>query len=518
MNGDFSRITFNPHKHFTSIVLQQGRVQLDADGNEQAGILLHFMRSLAADLIGQHGGPDDLFNDQQQRKGLTDRNCGFGIIGASGTVAAPKFFPDVELRQEERDVLTKAIEKNQVPLAITAGHYYVDGLLSENDMPWRYASQPYLERANDDEFRNKTGVFLLYLDIWERFVTSLDDPSLREVALGGADTAGRVKLTWQVRLAPDAIPQPPGSCTDFNPAWPNVLRELEPRNRGRLKAMAKPSDDSTDEDVCITSPEARFRGMENQLYRVEIHRSGPAVDNTDDNLEVAATFKWSRNNATLVAALKEKHGDRLIVTGMRDQSRWFKAGQWVEITHDALELNRLPGTLVRLASVDGEILTIDPYTTSGTIYEPGDNFENLKIKNLKVRGWDHTEPEEELLIDGAVPLVEGDWIELEDGVQIFFEPDANSAPFYLSGDYWWIPARVATGDVEWPQETVHDPHDATNDPTKTIDQPQAIRPNGVEHHFAPLAAVTLAAGAITQIVDLRHRFAPLASCLNRGGV
>ncbi len=513
MNGDLSRITFNPHKHFTSIVLQQGRVQLDADGNEQAGILLHFMRSLAADLIGQHGGPDDVFANQQQRTGVSDRICGFGIIGASGTVAAPSFFPNSELRQEERDLLTKAIEKNQVPLVITSGHYYVDGLLSENETPWRYATQPYLERANDDEIRNKlAGVYLLYLDVWERFVTSLDDPSLREVALGGADTAGRMKLTWQVRIAPDTISQPPGSCTDFNAVWPNVMRELLPRNRGLMKARAKASEESAEEDVCITSPEARFSGLENQLYRVEIHRSGPGVDPNTDNLDVAATFKWSRNNATLVAAVKEKHGDRLIVSGLRDQSRWFKAGQWVEITHDALELNRLPGTLVRLASVDGEVLTIDPYTTSGTIFEPGDNFENLPIKNLKVRGWDHHEPEEDLLIDGAIPLVEGDWIELEDGVQIRFEPNATSAPFYLTGDYWLIPARVATGDVEWPQQTVPDP----NDPTKTVREPEWLPPQGVEHHFAPLAAVTLGAGgAITQIVDLRHKFEPLASCLTR---
>ena len=508
MNGDLSRVTFNPLKHFTSIVLQQGRVQMDADGNEQTAILLHFMRSLAADLIGQHGGPDDVFTDQEQRTGLLQRLGGFAIVGASGTVAAPVFMPDNNLLQSEKDVLTKAIEKNQVPLAITAGHYYVDGLLCENETPWRYAKQPYLERFNDEELRNKTGVFLLYLDVWERFVTSLDDPSLKEVALGGADTAGRTKLTWQVRIATEPIQAPPTTCTVFNPTWPQTLETLQPANRGSLKARAKASEGSAEEDVCITSPEARYRGMENQLYRVEVHRGGPAVNPTDDNLDVAATFKWSRNNATLVAALKEKHGDRLIVSGLRDLSRWFKTGEWVEITHDALELHNLPGTLVRLASVDGEVLTIDPYTTSGTVNEPDDSFENLPIKNLKVRGWDHTQPEEELLIDGAIPLVENDWIELEDGVQIFFETTTPAAQ-YRTGDYWLIPARVATGDVEWPQQQVEDPNDAT----KTISEPKPIPPHGVQHHFAPLAAVNLTAGVINQIIDLRHQFAPLARCL-----
>jgi len=46
--------------------MQQGRVQLDADWNEQTSILLHYLQNLAADLIGPHGGPAE--------------NCGFRII------------------------------------------------------------------------------------------------------------------------------------------------------------------------------------------------------------------------------------------------------------------------------------------------------------------------------------------------------------------------------------------------------------------------------------------------------
>ena len=35
MKGDFSRLTFDPTKHFSGVRMQQGRVQLDADWNEQ---------------------------------------------------------------------------------------------------------------------------------------------------------------------------------------------------------------------------------------------------------------------------------------------------------------------------------------------------------------------------------------------------------------------------------------------------------------------------------------------------
>jgi len=60
MKGDFSRVTFDVTKHFSRVLMQQGRVQLDADWNEQTAILLHFLQSLAEDLIGEHGGPADI--------------------------------------------------------------------------------------------------------------------------------------------------------------------------------------------------------------------------------------------------------------------------------------------------------------------------------------------------------------------------------------------------------------------------------------------------------------------------
>ena len=46
----------------------------------------------------------------------------------------------------------------------------------------------------------------------------------------------------------------------------------------------------------------------------------------------------------------------------------------------------------------------------------------------------------------ALAVVEGGWIPLEDGVQVRFAPGGS----YRVGDYWQIPARTATADVEWP--------------------------------------------------------------------
>src|SRR5713226_3899059 len=57
MGGDFSRNTFDASKHFSRVLMQQGRVQLDADFNEQGAILLSRLRLLARDLLGRHAAP-----------------------------------------------------------------------------------------------------------------------------------------------------------------------------------------------------------------------------------------------------------------------------------------------------------------------------------------------------------------------------------------------------------------------------------------------------------------------------
>ncbi|HZA21616.1 MAG TPA: DUF6519 domain-containing protein [Dehalococcoidia bacterium] len=57
MRGDFSRFTFNPRKHYSGVPLQQGRVQLDVDWNEQQAIIGYRLTTETQDLIGANGAP-----------------------------------------------------------------------------------------------------------------------------------------------------------------------------------------------------------------------------------------------------------------------------------------------------------------------------------------------------------------------------------------------------------------------------------------------------------------------------
>src|SRR5258707_15027127 len=53
MSSDISRQRFNPTNDFSSVLMQQGRVQLDADWNEWNEILDRRWRSENIDIIGR---------------------------------------------------------------------------------------------------------------------------------------------------------------------------------------------------------------------------------------------------------------------------------------------------------------------------------------------------------------------------------------------------------------------------------------------------------------------------------
>jgi len=260
----------------------------------------------------------------------------------------------------------------------------------------------------------------------------------------------------------------------------------------RLRARARTANVSY--EPCNIQPDARYRGPENQLYRVEVHRSGLASV-SGDNQSTAATFKWSRENGSVVFpihSLSEKVAD--VTTTGRDVRFGLQVGNWVSVEDDESVLQNRADRLVQVKAVKGLEVTFDDPPKAG----------HKAHTHRLIRRWDHHG--ESPLSDGAIVIVEGEgdndgWFTLEDGVQVQFQkPPANSpANFYTTGDYWLIPARVATGDVEWPGPP---------------DDPAPLPPRGVRHAYAPLARVTTAAnGKVNKPADsddLRLTFDPIA--------
>ncbi len=160
MKGDFTRATFTPGKHYHGVLKQQGRVDIDADWNEQGAIASHRVETETVDVIGPCGAPVG--------------DAGFVITAVSGGTN----------------------------LNISAGRAYVDGILCESEADVLITGQPDLPHFT---LPTTAGVYIAYLEAWLRHIISLDDESIREVALGGPDTCTRAKTVWQV-AAPRKFP------------------------------------------------------------------------------------------------------------------------------------------------------------------------------------------------------------------------------------------------------------------------------------------------------------------------
>jgi hypothetical protein len=419
MKGDFTRMTFDPAHRFSRVLMQQGRVQMDADHNEQADIHLHLLRTFIADMIGPYAAP----------------HIGGGFE------------------------LTK---QNAGDFLVSKGRFYVDGILVEqveDDLKWRTnAAEPYF----------------VYLEVWERHMNHIQASHILDDALEGTDTCTRAQVAYAI-----AAEEWDGGG-DLKSALIEKVNELRDEELARAPLMqARVSEEGAASNACSIAPSSRYRGHENQLYRVEVHREGVLWDGKTNNgkpagnFPEAATFKWSRDNGSIVGRVF-KQRDRVIHLESlgRDERMSFHEGDWVEVIDDEATWDINPGALAMVEAVDPAEMTV----RLGTIYAS----ENKVLANASVvmlRRWDHQQQEGVYLHEGAV-LIPGpsdggsSWVHLEDGIEVAFTKTGHR---FHTGDYWHIPARVAKGSIDWPKEGK---------------EWAALPPRGIFRHRAPLAVVS----------------------------
>ena len=545
MKADLTRDTFHPLKHFARVLMQQGRVQLDADMNEQAAILLRYLQTLAADLIGPAGGPEANLGftiiPLPGNPNPPDVQIGFGnyyvngvlcqaeyipipiyATGAANVYEVTNWSPDFDLTTipyYEFFDATPGATSTPTPVAVsnpqkTQNEITIQtsggGLLPAYRAPAirrliTYLHQPDLVFSSGSGTATPTPLpagasVQFYLDVWERALTYAEDDSIREVALGGPDTAARTKIVWQVKWQQATL------NSDHNPICSTPALQGP---RGLLQAMAKQNSQST--NPCIINPSAAYTGPENQLYRVEINRGGIAGTTPGSS----ATFKWSRENGSVIFPISSGGGTATLVleTLGRDDRFGLVEGSLVEVQDDRSVLSNQSGILLPVQSITASSTTV---TLSGTPSSVTGSDETL---HPLLRRWDQSngDPAEGGLTldtanDNCAFVQEGVWLMLENGVQIQFQPaDPVQAVVqeaakpavnqYLTGDYWLIPARTATGDVEWPTIT-----DAQGNTT-----PLALPPHGITHYYAPLAIAEITATGISVTSDCRSSFNPVAT-------
>jgi hypothetical protein len=525
VKADQTQNTFNALKHFSRVVMQQGRVQLDSDWNAQADIMLHLLRRLAADV--KPGAWGDGFVLSQLGTATDDVAIGAGSLYVDGILCELESTP-VPISLASIDVASKTII---VPMWTVDGTAYAPGQylqftaddtiappqppamhIAEINYPdqtvkvdgdltavqaaakrgarvWArrivtYRSQSDLPSPPKLYPSGSRGKLALqaYLDVWERGITVAEDDSLREVALFGPDTAARTRVVWQVKTRISNTNLTAPQCLSAT-----ALKQLiEPGPVGLMRARTQPAQISP--DPCTIAPDARYRGPENQLYRVEIH-SGSDTG--------TPTFKMSRDNGTAVfpvVALALGGGFTTVTLANlgRDDRYGLAEGDYVEIEDDASVLSNAVQPLLQVKSIDRRSATV---VLGGTVITPTGTVPSL---HPLLRRWDHRsgDPAEgglTLAADGAATVVLGQWLNLEDGVQIEF-PKIDGATFRTS-DYFLIPARLATGDIIWPWEHGTD---AQGNP---VANPVAKMPDGIVHHYAPLAILRVDdknAPAVTQ--------------------
>jgi hypothetical protein len=393
MKADFSRLTFDKANRFSRVLMQQGRILLDADWNESAAIQIYFLRALARHVMGPHAAPAD--DD-----------------GAAGT----SFVLDKRIKPDGTEV--------QNDFSIGAGQYYVQGILCENTAGAFYKDQIGL-RPGEATFEDARP-YLVYLDVWERHLTDTEvvDPFvIREPALGLADTCTRSVIVWQVRAV--KLDPEPADPAIFKNEYGEFLDALALTPLPKLSAHVEQP--PAPEGPCLAAPESRYRRTENQLYRVEIHTGG-------DN--AAATFKWSRENGSQIYPVVNVSGSTITLSSVgHDDRSMLRAGQYVELVDEVYTLLFNAGQLMQIVTVDGEMnqVTVNPAPAS-----------NTGTRRL-LRQWNAAP----VGIAAATAAGKNGWIPLEDGIEVKFDP-ANDG--YQTGQYWLIPARTATGNIIWPQQ------------------------------------------------------------------
>jgi Family of unknown function (DUF6519) len=426
MAGDYSRKRFNPENHYQGVLRQQGRVDLDADWNEYVYLQDRRWRAESVDVIGRCGVPE-----------------------------------------QTPDGFKVAVTNSELTLG--QGRIYVDGYLAENHgaaaqfdatLEENYGTTPL--PVKDQPYGGPVTLIprsLIYLDVWRREVTYLQEPKLIEPAVN-VDTTTRTQNAWQVKVLNDIA-----ITVTCQTNLADIVNETLP-SAARLTTSTVAV--NTESNPCLVPPSGGYRGLENHLYRVEVH----SVSATK------AKIKWSRENAhvaTNVLEILTGLGAVKVVSLGRDDVLRFKEGDWVEITNDL-------GEFAGEAGIMRKVLAVDDASQTVTFTEalPSSDFQVgpvAEAEHWRLIRWDQSgsvlRPDGSELVnldttsDGLITLTDSNTsFVLEDGIQATLSKAGSGTAH--TGDYWCFAARTAEADIE------------------RLDQ---APPHGTHHHFCKLAII-----------------------------
>jgi Family of unknown function (DUF6519) len=438
VGSDLARISFDPTRDYRSVVTQQGRVTLEADVNEQNTIASEALRLETIDVVGPAGTPDD----------------GYRVsVNADGS------------------------------LAVGRGTMYLGGWRLQLIKDVELAQQPdWLDRP---VFDTKLPALIALL-VTEQSISATEDQPLREVALGGPDTAARTRLMQH--LVEIATSQQ--TCLDAAEELTKTLTEmglaLDPKTLAltfgaSLTVGFFPPPPPP--DPCCPPAQGGYLGADNQLVQVTV--------SSYDSTAGTGTLLWGWNNASFLyrATVLDPTADPPVLKlgqSPVDAQHTPQPGQVIEILRTTTVLGEAADQNY-IAAQQGTVVTLG----TGTIFDPATNQLTLPSgtvvpndpRSLFVRLW-----------QAEVPFTSGSLTQLDavSGLSVTVAVAALPSGQLLARPFWQFAVRPNTPQQVYPQRY----------------QEAAQPPDGPRQWLCDLAVVTPGDGAPVPH-DCRKHFLPL---------
>jgi hypothetical protein len=464
MGSDRARVTYDPKQQYRSVVMQQGRVTLEADWNEAGQITNEEIRKEALDFVGPCGTPDD----------------GYKVVLTS---ASPTNLP--------------------FDFYIRSGTMYVGGIRAYLYDPVQYSNQPdWRDYGPEDpdwvdpaSFTASPSISpineFIYLLLREQEVSAVEDPDLKDVALGGPDTAQRTRLLQRfVRIASQGTDCVSGLAA-AQAKWqseglffdPDTMR-LCPWSRlqvGFSKQTQPP-------DPCQPQAQGGYLDPDNQLIRVQI--SG--IDQASGNPK----FLWGFDDASFLYRINvDPHNPQNLVFQQVpvDANHQPISGQAVEVLRTTADLPNGGD----VAATSGFVFTLEqnynPDSQSvaiptGISLPPDYTNSNQSPPNqLFLRVWQQ-----------EVAFTPGQQNQLGNTGVLVTLSTPNNQPFHLS-DYWLFAVRPATPQTVYPERY----------------QNESQRPDGPRLWACPLGVIAWSEEVGTLVSDCRNQLCNLVDLCKR---
>jgi hypothetical protein len=450
MASDRARISFEPSRQWRSVISQQGRVTVEADANEANAIAAAERRAELVETVGPTGTPDDGYGLQVAPSGAPagDFTVGHGTMYVGG----------------ERVRL-------EADLAYSSQADWID---SADDPLWVAPAVP--SGANE----------AVYLLLREQEVGAVEDPALRDAALGGPDTSARTRIIQRVVRAPTTGTDCAGALADLETAWAAEGLAFDPatmslRSGATLQVSYQPP--PTIASLCEPNGQGGYVGAENQLVRVQ-------VSGTDESGN--PQLVWGFDNASflyrITGPLAAGATKLTLASAPVDSYHQPQAGQAVEILEAAAQLTDSD----YVAAATGVVTTLtQPYITDTrqVVLAAGVTGPQANSPLLFMRVW-----------QGTLAWASGPIALADTGIAVTLTPSGTGSHV---GDYWTFAVRPGTPSTVSPVY-----------PERILAGPQP--PDGPAIWATQLGLLTWPAeGSTPAIADCRHQFDDLVTLSER---